>query len=427
MKPSIHKTPPSTIANIWRSARNCMTRQKGESSSPRCAAKSSNMSGSWFMALMVLAFGAEAVPPTFSPVDHSQYAAVAGAAAARVADIHGGSWVSARSDQSLNTGVHTVYIYVDALGAALELGVANAVAPLNGWLGQDLNAVGYRYNGNVQKNSAWANPVPLPPAFTTGDTLGMQVDTVAHTARFNKNYGTWSGPVDITCLGANLYVGVSVGLGTSVHILPASDWGGPVVNFVMTGDSLAQGFGDQEGVAQRLADLIRTNKGEVSWTKAGIPGATWNYTPSSPGLAFYPYTLIQDAPIRVDPERVTDIPSWLIAWAGTNGSAIYHRTAAQECADAKTWADSRVATGWLASSILLEAMLPRTGVDDVTFRTPYNTCLRTLGYTVVPLDLDPTIGATGRNLDPTCFPDGVHPSDSCAQIAAQITYSTIYP
>lgn len=430
MNPSQFRSPAITNAATCRIARNWITFQKGESSSPRCSAKSSNMSGSWFIALMVLAFASHAVPPTWSPVDRSVYVGVTSDTATRVNDIHGGNWLTARSDLSQSSGVHYVEFHV--LQADVVVGVANGAAMTNTYIGSDLNGVGYRSNGNVLRNGMWANPSPLPPAFVTGDTLGMQVDFTVHTVKFNKNGGAWSGTVDITALGSDLYVAVSLTAPAttisplaSVQILPASDWGGPVVNLVCAGDSITVGFGDKQSYCQRLAVLIQANNGAVSWARAGILGATWNYTPSGVGLAYYPYTMMQDAPIRVDPERVTDIPSWLIGAAGRNGLAVYHRTPAQECSDAGAWAAARVAAGQLASRIILHAMLPSAGVVE-TDRTAYNACLRTLGYTVSPLDLDPTIGCAGCNTNPAYFQlDWVHPNDAGQALIAQIDQGLI--
>lgn len=422
MNPKFHRIAATISAAICKSAKNCITFQKGDSSSPGCSAKSLNISGSWFMALMVLGFGAQAVPPTWSPTDRNQAIAVTADTATRN-NVHGGGWVSVRSDLFASSGIHTVYFYVANLGPQMEVGIANAANVT--YLGQDANSIGYRQNGGVQKGGAWVALSPQPPPFTTGDTLGMQIDFVALTVKFNKNGGAWSGATDITSLGTSIYIATSLGdvmPFSSVQILPTSDWGGPVVNLVCAGDSLTVGGGAIHGYCERLAGLIQANSGTVSWVKVGINGATWNYTIP----AYYPYSMMQDALLRVDPERVSDIPSWLVGFAGTNGIAVYHRSAAQECADAKTWADGRVAAGWLASHVILNAMLPRTGVDEATFRTPYNACLRTTGYTVAPLDLDPNIGCAGCNLNPAMFLDGVHPTDAGAAIVAQIIQSVMH-
>lgn len=198
---------------------------------------------------------------------------------------------------------------------------------------------------------------------------------------------------------------------------------GATVNIVAHGDSMSLTGAVQQIYLPRIAALITSNAvGVAQWTRCGINGASWNFAWVSAG---YPYTLTQDAPLRVDPKR-SGLPNWLIVFAGTNGITLNANSAATEYAAFQTYIAARVAAGWPAAKIIVCTMLPRTGVSETT-RTNYNASLvgdsGGVGYKLARLDLDASIGAAGQDTNLTWFLDGTHPTDAGQAIIASLIYA----
>jgi lysophospholipase L1-like esterase len=383
--------------------------------------------------LLALAFGlAHASPPTiiFAPTDHTAQIAVSAGTAVRTNNL-GGYWNVARSDTAQSVGVRYVEFQIDNLGGTfgVSVGVASGAAPLNQRVGYDMNGVAYWSGGNTIKNNTWAGV--MPPAYVAGDHIGMWVDFGAHTVKFARLPDPPSAPLDITSLGPDVFVAVTLGEAPgAIHVVADSwnDFTEPTINLIGHGDSLSNIAGVQRGYLPRLADLIRSNgKGWARWTRAGINGASWDYAWPQAG---YPYTLTQDIAQRVIPALSPNLPNWVIAWAGTNGFALEFHNAATEYAKLQADVNALIAAGVPARQVVVPTMLPRNGVSETT-RTAYNALIvgdaGGLGYTVAPFHLDPIYGVAGANTDPLKYPDGVHPVDAAHAIFAQILYALIYP
>lgn len=392
-----------------------------------------------YLATLFVAFAASAAPPAlvWSATDHSAQAGTSGQTVTRVGVPFGHTWDSARSDTPQTAGVRTITFRVNEIGpTGVQVGLANGKESITAQIGSDSNGLAYRQNGNVLKGNAWVGVVPLPPTFTTGDVLGMQVDFGVRTVRFSANASAWSGAIDFTSLGQHVFVTASVGsspTGAPVSSLTvvSDDWNdfqAPTLNLIFHGDSLTLDGNVDEPYGPRLAELILANRtGWASWTKAGINGASWNFAWSQAG---YPYTLTQDIAQRVIPALSASIPNWVIAWAGTNGFALGFHSVATEYASLQADVNALIAAGVPANHIIVPTMLPRTGLSETT-RTAYNAAIvadaGAIGYKVARFDMDPTYGQVGDNADPAKYPDGVHPIDAAHVIFAQTIYGVMYP
>ena len=373
----------------------------------------------------------------WSPTDHSQYVGIInGAYAARISQT-GSAYQSARSDLPLPPGITTVQFFVTQVGSGegtgpgMRLGVANGVASLANYGGATNDGCTYQStNGNVVKN---AGVTGNAGSFTTGDVISMVVDMTGKTVKFSKNGGAFSADTDITSLGDDVYVCASLGNGNVAPVVRATGKlavpvANPTLNVLNHGDSISLIGGVQRTYLQRLVALIDAGAETAQWKRNGINGASWDYAWSGAG---YPYTMLEDAPIRVDPFKSATLDNWLILFAGTNGITLGSRTAATEYSHFQTYVAARVAAGWEADKIIVCTMLPRTGVNNTTHRGPYNAALvgdsGAVGYRVARLDLDPDVGADGQNLDTDFFYDGTHPTDAGHVIIAQIIYDTMFP
>lgn len=210
------------------------------------------------------------------------------------------------------------------------------------------------------------------------------------------------------------------------QINPALPHPTPTLNLVVHGDSMSLTGGVLQIHTPRVAALILAGGVDAAqWTRCGINGASYNYAWPDAG---YPYTLIQDAPLRVDPMLSLTLPNWLIVLAGTNGIVLGGHSAATEYADFQAYIAARILAGWPAGQIVVSTMMPRTGLSEVT-RGAYNTSVVngavTYGYQLARLDLNPNIGAAGQNLDTTYFLDGTHPTDLGQSIVASIEYGVM--
>ncbi len=125
---------------------------------------------------------------------------------------------------------------------------------------------------------------------------------------------------------------------------------------------------------------------------------------------------------------VLDIPARtykMTAFAGTNDFCFRDPaiTPAQSYADFETWLGLTLAEGWSVGNIVVVTMLPRTDLNEVT-RSTYNALLvagaATHGYRLARVDLDPTIGVAGANLDTDLYLDGTHPTTAGHAIIASI-------
>jgi lysophospholipase L1-like esterase len=385
--------------------------------------------------LLPLAFAAEAaVPPAlvWSPTDHSEFIAVSGSGAERLT-LFGSPWTLARSDTSQSTGIRVIQAVVAQIGAGVQIGFANGAASPNDYAGSDNNSISYWSNGNVVKGGGWALTGIDP--YTTGDTVGMTVDFAAHTVKFQKNGGAWSATVDITSLGADVYVafaGASApGPGGAVRIV-SDNWNDALpatLNVIAHGDSITLGGGALQPYISRLVALIRANRGDSArGYRFGINGVTWNFSWSEAG---YPYSLIQDALLRVVPALSPSIPNWVILFAGTNGDAIFHDTAAAQYAALQAEIGLILAAGVPANHIIVNTMLPRGGGSEA-YRMAYNAAIVAdaghIGYLVARLDLDPYMGGAGAYSNSAYFQgDQVHPTDAAHQRIAQLDYWVMFP
>lgn len=197
---------------------------------------------------------------------------------------------------------------------------------------------------------------------------------------------------------------------------------GATLNLVGGIDSMSLTGGVQKIWLQRLAERIAANgNGIASWTRCGTNGASWNYAWPSAG---YPYTAIQDFPLRVAPALRSNVPTWLLALGGTNGIALGLHSAATEIADFQTWAALAIAAGQSPARTVIGTMIPRSG-DNATVRANYNSGLvsaaQALGFKVARFDQDPYFADTSNLLD------GVHPPDAGQAIFASLFYAQMFP
>lgn len=358
----------------------------------------------------------------------------------------GGGWVFGRSDRSQSNGLRYIEFLVLVAGDTanfMRIGIGNGVTGLGVSSGLDTNSISYGSQGNVLYNSGFLSSPPA--SFTAGDTLGMLVDFNVSTVKFNKNGGTFSPAYDISSIGSEIFLNVCF---NSASILPSvqlianpkypfpggsQPWiNSPVfanatLNIVNDGDSISLTSAATSIYLPQLANLIVANgKGIPYWTRCGINGASWNYAWNG---TIYPYTITQDAPLRVDVAQRNGITNWLIPFAGTNGILLAGHSAATEYSDFQTYIAARISAGWTAANIVVCTCLPRTGLNETT-RGTYNTDLVngavTYGYKLARLDQDPTIGQAGDNLNTTYYSDGTHPTAAGHAIIASIIYAVMF-
>lgn len=371
-----------------------------------------------------------AAPPplAWDPADHGGDIVASGASLVR--NPPGGSvWEMARSSTTQSTGVRTVQIAVDSTGTCdnIMVGVANGAARIGDSLGADTNSIGYWSNGNTFFNGT-KSPA-APGAYSARDTVGIQVDFGAKTARFQKNGGPWSADVSTAPLGPDVYVAASFCMygdrptQNGVHIV-SDDWNDffePTINVVAVGDSITLNGLALRSYVWRLKDeLWNSRRHSARVQRFAMNGASWDFAWVSAG---YPYSLLQDAPIRVDTAR-SRLPNWLIAFAGTNGIALAQHSATDEYARLQDYVRARIAAGWAPARIIVCTMLPRNGIAEST-RQSYNALIVAdgghLGYRAARLDLDPVLEA----LNATNYPDGVHPTDALHARIAQVIAALI--
>jgi lysophospholipase L1-like esterase len=134
-------------------------------------------------------------------------------------------------------------------------------------------------------------------------------------------------------------------------------------------------------------------------------------------------TLIQSAPISIDPYLGSVSNPVLIVFGGTNDIWLSGKTAAQTYAGFQTYIETRIAAGW--NNIIVLTMLPRqSSAPNEATRQAFNTLLRngaaTYGYTVADIGNDPTIGQAGDQTNTTYYaPDQIHLTQAGQLIVAQ--------
>ena len=381
--------------------------------------------------LAMWVFAAHAAPPalTWDVSDHGAEMVISGASISRTLPT-GPAWQMARSHDPQSAGVRTITFAIDTMLGQAMIGIANGRAPIDASLGNE-NSIGYWSIGNTLARGVWAGA--LPGAFTAGDTLGMQVDFTNQTVKFRVNANPWSDPLPTAALGPDLYVAISTYAASGpvrLRVL-SEDWNDypePTLNVVAVGDSISVTSGVLKTYVPRLAEIAKAKR--TAWIRTqhfGINGHSWDYAWPFSG---YPYTLIEDGPLRVDSARSAKLPNWLIAFAGTNGITIARHDAAYEYGKLQTYVQGRIDAGWDRSQIIVCTMLPRNGVPEA-IRADYNARIvngaMALGYKVARLDLDPHIGTDGASANTDYFADGVHPTDAGHDLIARMIYAVMFP
>jgi lysophospholipase L1-like esterase len=398
--------------------------------------------------------GVSYAPALWSPTDADSplFSISADLTTASLSSAPGANLVLIRSNTQQSYGVSYVEFKILAASSSLAVGLAAGYVITNDTIGSDANSVGYRrdYSQILLNN---VGGVTSPGAYNAGDIIGMLVNFTANTVQFNLNGGAFNSTTDITSLGGILFIAASYpntsplssikingGYGSFVYPIPAgaTPWNagfppaGTTLNIINHGDSISLTSGVQNNYLPRLAALIQSNnKGLPKWTRCGSNGVSWNYAWA--GGEPYPYTLIQDIPLRVVPAYSGTLTNWVIAFAGTNGIDPFlgNHSAATEYANFQTYITALLATGIPASNVIVCTMLPRTGITD-SIRTTYNASLvsgaATYGYQLARLDLNPNIGFAGQNLTSWYQqPGGVHPVDAGQAIIASIIYGVMFP
>lgn len=193
------------------------------------------------------------------------------------------------------------------------------------------------------------------------------------------------------------------------------------------GDSMTRDRGDAAYIYQ-LARLIKSEDGlNAAVTQRGINGSSFGYAWSGEP---YTGTLIDHAPIAIDPRIRAGMDNWLIVWAGINGMALGGHSAAAEYDDCKTYLSARITAGWQADKIIVCTMTPRAGFTD-SIREDFNALIvgdgDDLGYQVARIDLNTNIGQWGDQENTTYFYDGVHMTDAGHGEAAAVIYGVMFP
>lgn len=95
-------------------------------------------------------------------------------------------------------GDKTFYVTANTVSGLHALGLANASETLNSFIGNTNNSIGYYTGGGVDLNGVEQAKLAT---WTTGDVIGVRVNTTANTVEFNKNGGAWSATISIAALG----------------------------------------------------------------------------------------------------------------------------------------------------------------------------------------------------------------------------------
>ena len=194
--------------------------------------------------------------------------------------------------------------------------------------------------------------------------------------------------------------------------------------FVAHGDSITYGYTLNSPVltyVSQLCDLqISTHDTPTAYECYGSSSAGF-FTPGDGTVDTL--TLIQSAPISIDPYLGSVSNPVLIVFGGTNDIWLSGKTAAQTYAGFQTYIETRIAAGW--NNIIVLTMLPRqSGAPNEATRQAFNTLLRngaaTYGYTVADIGNDPTIGQAGDQTNTTYYAsDQIHLTQAGQLIVAQ--------
>jgi alkaline phosphatase D len=118
------------------------------------------------------------------------------------------TWTSVLGKTPITANLTYFEVRVGTMVNKQTIGIGNASASLASYIGgADGNSVGLHTNGAVFRSAGSTTPVGLP--FVSGDVIGVLVDNVGRTVRFNKNNGSMSVTTAITATGS-LYAGCSL-------------------------------------------------------------------------------------------------------------------------------------------------------------------------------------------------------------------------
>jgi lysophospholipase L1-like esterase len=159
----------------------------------------------------------------------------------------------------------------------------------------------------------------------------------------------------------------------------------------------------------------------------GINGGAYSYAWPSAG---YAYNLIQDLPLRVQPNLSGSLPNWIFVQAGTNGIALGGLTGAQVYTNFQTYLSSLTGLGVSAGRVVVGTMPPR-GSSWETERGNFNSALVSgaagLGHKLARIDSNANIGVADANTNTTYYQvDTIHWNDAGAAIAARIFKDAMY-
>lgn len=170
---------------------------------------------------------------------------------------------------------------------------------------------------------------------------------------------------------------------------------------VFDGDSITVGTGSNH------------NQGFVRDLDAMLPKSVRFINRAVSGQAWAAITAPAVQPVLSGGKNLT------IAFAGTNDLASAHTPAT-------AWTDAQAYLAKVQAAydrVLMLTMIPRTGITEQN-RTDYNALLvsgaSTYGYGLVRLDLDPSIGLAGQNLDTSMINGGIHPTSDGHAVIARI-------
>lgn len=210
-------------------------------------------------------------------------------------------------------------------------------------------------------------------------------------------------------------------------VAPTYEPAAAALNLISHGDSNARDRGDANYIFE-LAALILANDGDRAIvTQRGINGISWEWAWNGD---VYDGTLIDHAPVAIDPALRTDIPNKLILLGGINGMALGGHSAATEYANFETYITDRIAAGHDPDDINVCTLTPRDGFPYATIAA-YNALVvagaATHGYRVARLDLDPDFGVEGADANPAWYYDGKHYTNATHTKIAGILYDLIFP
>jgi len=142
----------------------------------------------------VVVAGGEPEPPgetsTWNPADKNADITLSNGNLTATKTANNGNYVGLRGTLSRSSGKWHLEYLVDTAEANMGLGIGNATAALDNYVGSSVHSIG-AYSGSVWTNGGSAG---AGPSFGSSDVVVVEVDLDAKTYRVAVNTGSYSGP-----------------------------------------------------------------------------------------------------------------------------------------------------------------------------------------------------------------------------------------